>query len=185
MLTNIFNRNKWRNYLMAHKINGHWFYTYKNVQLINNARMKRFQLAIKDLENGVSKADIKACIRLAMNAIEAGKPIEAATYLQTLNTYTDLLYSDTLMFNIAEPIILMENEAEEPEGEYWTLKKKDAYQNSESVQGFFLSIAEKTSRDTRRLLSDISIEAYLRQEQVKKIESLFLNLIGGQNQSNI
>jgi hypothetical protein len=169
--------NRWRNYLIGEYVAGHWFYYYKNVQYLHNKRQALFQVAVKESEYGITYSDLLACTSLTKKALNAGDIGMAHTYLNALETYTGLVFNHSTLFKICDAVILMDGEPEHVETEEWTLKKRQAFENSDEVKGFFFGCAQRTLSDFSRFKNDISIGDYMRQQEVKTIESLFLNLI--------
>lgn len=180
-----FQRNKWRNYLVAEYIGGHWFYTYKNVMYLHNRRQFLFQMALKESEYGISYTDLLACTNLVKNALQTNDIGKAYTYLNTLETYTSMMFNHKAIFKLCDAIILMDSEPELTKDEEWTLKKQKAFENNEEVKGFFFGTLQRTLMDLNKLSNDILIEDYMRREEVKRIESLFLNMITEKTSSTI
>jgi hypothetical protein len=178
-LLNYFQKNKWRDFLISHYVDGYTFYTYKNVQLVHNKRQYALQVAIKQAEYGITYADLKSCIKLMQEAISKNDIGKAYTYLNVLDTYTDLAISTENIFKICDAVVLIGSEPEKVEGEEWSIIKRKAFERSEEVRGFFFRCAERTLRDMNKLQRDILIEDYMSLQIVKETESLFLKMISG------
>jgi hypothetical protein len=172
-------KNKWRNYLMAHRVAGHWFYTYKNVQFLHNRRQFLFQNALKESEYGITYEDNLACSHLTVEAARVGDMGKVIAYQNALQTYLGLAFNHQTTFKLCDAIILMDNEPELTKDEEFTLKKKSAFENSDEVKGFFLKCIESTLKDLGRLQNDISIADYLSRREAMLIEKQFLDLIIG------
>ena len=176
-LLKYFHKNKWRDFLICHYVDGHIFYTYKNVQLLHLKRQTALQVAMKQAEYGITFADLKVCIKMMHEAMQRNDIGKAYTYLNVLDTYTDLAINSENLFKIGDAVILMGDEPERTDGENWTLKKRAAFEKSDEVKGFFFTIAESTLKDMNKLRSDIRIEDYMSLQTTKQIESLFSSMI--------
>ena len=187
MIKNIiqrFQRNKWRNYMNAHYVGGHWFYTYKNVMYLHNRRQFLFQMALKNNEYGVSYEELAACTSLIKNALQTNDIGKAFTYINTLETYMSMPYNMNNLFKLCDSIILMDKEPELNDNEEWTLKKRQVFDNSDEVKGFFFAHLQDMLTAIGKLSEGILIVDYMRKAEVQRIDSLFLNMISDETSSN-
>ena len=76
----------------------------------------------------------------------------------------------------ADKIILIDDEPEEPNSLY-TSKKREMFDKSDEVKGFFLLVAQSILKDIGRLSKDIRIEDYLKGKIVQQTELRLRQLI--------
>jgi hypothetical protein len=174
----LFSRNKKREYLIRHEVDGTAFYVYQSALALPYKRQLFFQSALKEAELGITTKDIRAIINLMHDALNNNDIVQASSYLSALRMYMDLYASNEIVFKIGDSVILLEDEPEEDMSEVITEKKKKLFQN-DKVKGFFLSTLQTILLDLGKLSNDFSLEDYLRNQQVLLTEMHLRRLIEG------
>lgn len=101
-------------------------------------------------------------------------------YSQYLRAFVDLEYTNTLLFNIAEPLILLEGENPDDESNEWSRNKKRMFDDYDHFKAFFLRMGFSYLLSFQnQSIGHTRIEDYLKKDAVKKTEEVFLKLIAG------
>jgi hypothetical protein len=169
-------RLKKREYLTPTRIAGHTFWSYNNALEIPTKRQLFFQTALREAELGVTTEDLRAIIQLVATELNAGDVYRASQYIGMLEMYLDLYTNHEVMFKISDSIILIDDEPEDPNSLY-TAKKREMFDKSDEVKGFFLLVAQSILKDIGRLSQDTPIEDYLKGKIVQQTELRLRQLI--------
>jgi hypothetical protein len=99
-------------------------------------------------------------------------------YSHYLRAFVDLEYTHTLLFNIAEPLIMMDGEDPQDESNKWAKMKKDLFDEYPRVKSFFLRMGYAYLMTFQnRSIGHLKIEDCLKKTEVRKTGEVFLKLM--------
>lgn len=163
--------------LKEEKVEGHLFRYYENPLLAPYQRQLAYFQAQKEAALGVGEEDLDVYIELTLEALRKSDTTRAIVVLEVLKQQSTLYASWRNTFRLANPIILLPDEPLLEMSPAHSERKEKLCQEVPAIQSFFLSTAWATLTELKLSSTPIPPLAYIRKEEVKAIEKLFLNYL--------
>jgi hypothetical protein len=176
-IKNFFQKRKHREFLVGKKIGGHTFWTFATVAAMPGERRIAFNASIAMAELGVSKDDLKACIKRIEEAASKNDMLTVIKVANLLDTYTDLYANEKITFEIANNVILLDNEDILKTDEQSTQKKRELFNNNPEIHAFFLNSLTALLQDIGLLTKGTDLKEYFNRPEVMKSEAAYLRLM--------
>ena len=183
-MINLFKKQH-REKLERHDISGNTFWTWKNSAELPYRRQLKLMSALKSGELGLTKPDLMATIDILRESINKGDLVKAGGCVVILESFIQRYSNYEVNFQIADVVILLENEDDKKPDELSSEKKRKLYESNEEIQAFFLSRSLSIFKEYAMLPNTLEIGAfsdYLKEG--KMTEQIYRNLIQTITSSN-
>jgi hypothetical protein len=161
------------------EVEGVKFFRFDNELQTPYCRTARVMIAFTDKENiGLHRNDLTKALDLIMEANRKGDRDSIATVINTLKAYMTQEVSDSILFNLAEPLILLEGESIDKIDAKATMRKKELCESSEVIKGFFLKMGFVFLYSLlNSSIGHLEVADYFNNKEQRRIERIFSQLI--------
>ncbi len=180
-----FLKKQHREKLEKHNIGGNTFWTWKNSAELPYRRQLKLMSALKSGELGLTKGDLYATISTIKDSLNVGDIVKASGAAMIAESFLQRYSNYEVNFQIADVVILLENEDDKKPDELSSEKKRKLYESNEEIQAFFLSRSLSIFKEYAMLPNTLEIGAfsdYLKEG--KMTEQIYRNLIQTISSSN-
>lgn len=155
------------------KIAGYSFRLFQDVATMPNIRKIAYLDALRDYQNGVESHDLHRFSELIIKEINNNQLATVGYLANVLRNYTSLAYNDDLLLNLANSVILLNDEDPvSPSGKTNQIKL-DLCKKEPEIRNFFFLIALKSVNAYKDLSTLAEVEDYLKQPMTRQIKSVW------------
>lgn len=122
--------------------------------------------------------DLDIAVDMMREKLNAGDFTGASWLLETMAAYRSLYTQRAVLFEVGNPIILLDDEPDDDMLAKYVRDKRELVETNDDVASFFLVTAVDSIMKTNSQSNNTNIEDYLRDATIQAIETRFLKSIG-------